>query len=260
MCLPTLVPLPLPDPLLAGNPITGGQYNYQFAENTEALRRDQVLRVDWNWRPGTHRRRAMDRRQPARVGYGAGVSYFNVNRDAIHPDTKRWYQGPNLTGESDKTLAVLSFVAPDGKPIALFVNYAMHPISFYLRGIVSADFPGDASRYIESVYGDDVVVVWSQGAEGDQNPLYSRPSGAVCCTPRRGTARRHRTCRGCARSLDQGDGRRARRRDYPRDEWHNASKRPGADLGRTGTVTCPGRTRLDKRARAYPANTKTALP
>jgi hypothetical protein len=45
--------LPLPDPLLAGNPITGGQYNYQFAENTEALRRDQVLRVDWNIRSGT---------------------------------------------------------------------------------------------------------------------------------------------------------------------------------------------------------------
>jgi neutral ceramidase len=130
-------------------------------------------------------RRAVDRLTSARIGYGAGVSYFNVNRDAIHPETKRWYQGPNLSGESDKTLAILSFVAPDGKPIALFVNYAMHPISFYLRGIVSADFPGDASRYIESVYGEDVVVVWSQGAEGDQNPLYSRP-GSVLSAARRG--------------------------------------------------------------------------
>ena len=44
---------PLPDPVLVGNSITGGQYNYQFAENTEALRRDEVLRVDWNARPGT---------------------------------------------------------------------------------------------------------------------------------------------------------------------------------------------------------------
>jgi neutral ceramidase len=34
-------------------------------------------------------RRAVARLQPARVGYGAGQSHFNVNRDAIHPETKR---------------------------------------------------------------------------------------------------------------------------------------------------------------------------
>ncbi len=45
--------LPLPDPLLLGNPVTNGQYNYQFPGDTEALRRDQVVRIDWNWRPGT---------------------------------------------------------------------------------------------------------------------------------------------------------------------------------------------------------------
>jgi hypothetical protein len=45
--------LPLPDPLLAGSTVANGQYNYQFADATEALRRDQVVRVDWNWRPGT---------------------------------------------------------------------------------------------------------------------------------------------------------------------------------------------------------------
>jgi hypothetical protein len=45
--------LPLPDPLLVGNPVTNGQYNFQFAGDTEALRRDQVIRLDWNWRPGT---------------------------------------------------------------------------------------------------------------------------------------------------------------------------------------------------------------
>ena len=45
--------LPLPDPLLVGNPVTNGQYNYQFADNTEQLRRDQVVRVDWNVATGT---------------------------------------------------------------------------------------------------------------------------------------------------------------------------------------------------------------
>ncbi len=44
---------PLPDPALVGNPVTQGNYNYQFAGDTEKLRRDNVVRVDWNVRPGT---------------------------------------------------------------------------------------------------------------------------------------------------------------------------------------------------------------
>ena len=44
---------PLPDPALVGNPVTQGNYNYQFAGDTEKLRRDNVVRVDWNIRPGT---------------------------------------------------------------------------------------------------------------------------------------------------------------------------------------------------------------
>ena len=44
---------PLPDPALVGNPITQGNYNYQFAGDTEKLRRDNVVRLDWNVRPGT---------------------------------------------------------------------------------------------------------------------------------------------------------------------------------------------------------------
>ena len=42
---------PLPDPALVGNPVTQGNYNYQFAGDTEKLRRDNVVRVDWNVRP-----------------------------------------------------------------------------------------------------------------------------------------------------------------------------------------------------------------
>ena len=44
---------PLPDPALVGNPVTQGNYNYQFAGDTEKLRRDNVVRLDWNVRPGT---------------------------------------------------------------------------------------------------------------------------------------------------------------------------------------------------------------
>jgi hypothetical protein len=44
---------PLPDPALVNNPVTQGEYNYQFAGDTEKLRRDHVVRVDWNIRRGT---------------------------------------------------------------------------------------------------------------------------------------------------------------------------------------------------------------
>ena len=44
---------PLPDPSLVGNPITQGNFNYQFSGDTEKLRRDNVVRIDWNVRRGT---------------------------------------------------------------------------------------------------------------------------------------------------------------------------------------------------------------
>jgi neutral ceramidase len=120
-------------------------------------------------------REAKGKLQPARMGFGTGATYLNVNRDAIHPETRLWYQGPNLDGPSDKTVAVIEFETPSGTPIAVYVNYAMHAINFYMLGILSADFPGATSRYVEQTYDDKVVAIWSSSAAGDQNPLYLRP-------------------------------------------------------------------------------------
>ncbi len=119
-------------------------------------------------------REAKAKLQPALVGFGTGASYLNVNRDAIHPQTRLWYQGPNLDGPSDKTVAVLKFETPSGEPIAVYVNYAMHAIDYYEMGILTADFPGVTSRFVEQAYEDKVVAIWSSGAAGDQNPLYLR--------------------------------------------------------------------------------------
>lgn len=112
--------------------------------------------------------------KPARVGYGTGTSYLNVNRDVISKETRLWTQAANLEGPSDKTLAILMFTDEQGKPIAGYMNYAMHPVNAYLAGFTSADFPGAACRYIENVFGEDMVMIFSQGASGDQNPLYLR--------------------------------------------------------------------------------------
>ncbi len=119
-------------------------------------------------------REAKAKLQPVRVGFGTGATYLSVNRDAVHPETRLWYQGPNLDGPSDKTVAVLKFETLSGEPIAVYVNYAMHAINYYLMGILTADFPGVTSRYVEQAYDDKVVAIWSSGAAGDQNPLYLR--------------------------------------------------------------------------------------
>ena len=114
--------------------------------------------------------------QPAVMGYGSGEAHLNVNRDAISKTTRLWTQDVNTSAPSDKTVAVLSFTTPSGKPIAAYMNYAMHPNNAYLSGITSADFPGAMSCYVEEAFGEGMVAIFTQGASGDQNPLYHRPA------------------------------------------------------------------------------------
>jgi neutral ceramidase len=113
--------------------------------------------------------------KPAKVGFGTGAAYLNVNRDVISSTTRLWTQAANLEGPSDKTLAVVMFTDLQGTPIATYVNYAMHPINGYLGGITLADYPGAASRYVEKAFGDEMVMIFCQSASGDQNPLWIRP-------------------------------------------------------------------------------------
>lgn len=114
--------------------------------------------------------------KPAKIGFGTGFSYLNVARDAINEETRLWTQAANLTAPSDKTVAVVKITTLTGEPIAAYVNYAMHPVNGYLAGITSADFPGAACRYVEQAFDDKIVMIFSQGASGDQNPLYLRPA------------------------------------------------------------------------------------
>ena len=119
-------------------------------------------------------RQAKAKLQPASIGFGVGKSYLNVNRDTIDGETHLWTQGPNLDGPSDKTVAVMEFLTPKGEPIAVYVDYAMHPVNGFLAGITSADFAGATSRYVEQAFDEKPVAVFVQGASGDQNPLYLR--------------------------------------------------------------------------------------
>ncbi|MBN1832969.1 MAG: neutral/alkaline non-lysosomal ceramidase N-terminal domain-containing protein, partial [Deltaproteobacteria bacterium] len=117
-------------------------------------------------------KRAKENVQPARIGYGTGVSYLNVNRNIIDPKTRRWWEGPNYDGPSDKTVAVVKFESITGEPIAVYYNYAMHAVTVGQLDRISGDAPGAASRYLEDSFDEKIVALWSTGACGDQNPIY----------------------------------------------------------------------------------------
>ena len=83
---------PLPDPALVGNPVTQGNYNYQFAGDTEKLRRDNVVRVDWNIRPGTT---FYTRVQMGKEVFGRG----QYQRDRTGADRRRRHGLPVVEGQ-----------------------------------------------------------------------------------------------------------------------------------------------------------------
>lgn len=115
--------------------------------------------------------------QPARVGFGTGKAYVNVNRDEQMPDG-RWNLGFNPDRPSDKTVAVIRFDNMAGEPIAIYTNYAVHGVVMFTSVTngegweVTGDLPGGTSRYVEEHYGKGLVALWTSGAAGDQNPVY----------------------------------------------------------------------------------------
>lgn len=121
---------------------------------------------------------AMANLRPARYGFGTGESYINTNRDQLFEDGF-WMQGQNYQGFSDKTLAVMKFVDEDDKLIGAVLNYCCHGTCAFTRrdtdGKVKAtpEFTGLACDYISERFGGDPVILWSSGAAGDQNPLFS---------------------------------------------------------------------------------------
>ena len=110
--------------------------------------------------------------QPARMSYGTGVSYINVNRDIIDPKTHNWWEGPNYGGTSDKSVEVVKFESLSGEPIAVYYNYAVFNVITGTLDLVSGDITGASSRYIEESLDNNAVAAFSLGAHGDQNPIY----------------------------------------------------------------------------------------
>lgn len=121
--------------------------------------------------------------QPARVAFGRGQGWVNINNG----EQSGSRAGYDPLGPSDKTLDVLRFESPDGSPISLVVNYASHAEVMF-RSItkdngyeVSGDLPGAVSRILESSPSGAPLVLFTSGAEADQLTLFKslQPAGRL---------------------------------------------------------------------------------
>ncbi len=113
---------------------------------------------------------------PARMGVGRGHANININRVARTPQGGHWI-GFNQDGPSDKTVHVVKFERLNGEPIAILINYGVHAVVGQSRNfLISADLAGAISRYVEEYYDNEVVVPWTSGTAGDQNPIERAPN------------------------------------------------------------------------------------
>ena len=114
----------------------------------------------------------------ARLGIGYGVAYIGHNRHRANPDgTVTWFErNPTQipTAPVDPTVAVLRVDTADGRPLAVLVNYACHPVVFGRDNTqYSADYPGVMTKTVEEALGGQPLCFFLQGAPGDINPYYA---------------------------------------------------------------------------------------
>jgi neutral ceramidase len=114
----------------------------------------------------------------ARLGTGYGVAYIGHNRLRDEPDgTVTWFQTNATmvpTVPVDPTVAVLRVDTANGKPLAVLVNYACHPVIFGPDNLkYSADFAGAMVKTVEAAFDDKPLCMFLQGGDGDINPYYA---------------------------------------------------------------------------------------
>ncbi|PYQ25215.1 MAG: hypothetical protein DMF81_02940 [Acidobacteria bacterium] len=121
---------------------------------------------------------AHQRAVEARIGTGYGSVLIGHNRLRQEADgTIRWFERNNTmapTSPVDPTVSVLRVDDAGGKPIAVLLNYACHPVVFGADNRqYSADYPGVTVKTVEQEFGGQPLAIFLQGGAGDINPYYA---------------------------------------------------------------------------------------
>jgi hypothetical protein len=119
----------------------------------------------------------------ARLGTGYGAAYIGHNRLREQPGGRfGWFMvNPTMvpTAPVDPTVSILRIDDASGKPIAILVNYACHPVIFGPDNRqYSADWPGVMDATVERAFasegsGGAPVCFFLQGGDGDINPFFA---------------------------------------------------------------------------------------
>jgi hypothetical protein len=120
---------------------------------------------------------------PAKLRFGEGSAWVNVNRNVKYTGNQPDYTAPyvmakNLHGYSDHTVSVLTLSDEADQIFAYVVGYAVHSSALFQQfwgeggGMsVSGDLSGAAMRYVEER--SDAISIHLLGAAGDQNARFN---------------------------------------------------------------------------------------
>ncbi len=113
-------------------------------------------------------RQSLEHRQPVRWGAGSGEKLVaGLTENRMIP-----------MGPVDTSMNVLLLESLEGHPVAILVNAAAHPTLLDSQDMrLSADYPGELTRVIETTY-PGAVCLFVNGAAGDL-----RPKDAIGSTP-----------------------------------------------------------------------------
>lgn len=107
------------------------------------------------------------------IAHGSVEGDWNMSRRALI-NGKR-LNAPNPAGATDRTLHFLRIVDAEGKPRALLLNYACHPVTTGDRMFYSAEYPGRLCQLLEaSNFG--ATALFFQGAGGTARPRVAAAS------------------------------------------------------------------------------------
>ncbi len=115
---------------------------------------------------------AWNDRAPARLGTGKtrNATYsFCREWHMEDGDVKTWTLGVEPISEVDQSVNIVRVDDAEGDVKCLIVNYANHPDTYSIKQKYSADYPGYLREALKKRYGEDVVVLYFNGCEGDVN-------------------------------------------------------------------------------------------
>ncbi|WP_020579857.1 hypothetical protein [Actinopolymorpha alba] len=118
--------------------------------------------------------RALEDLEPVTFTRGTGECRTGISRRRVNADGT--VGGPDPGGPADHEVGVIRMARADGRPKAVLVHHACHPV-ISADPQVTPDYPGAMRADLEASLGDGVVVGFLQGCCGDINPALVRDGG-----------------------------------------------------------------------------------